>query len=506
MNNSRVNVKGMLIAAAAGAAIGILLTLVLVDRGAPADPAAKKDAEQEPLYWVAPMDPEYKRDKPGKSPMGMDLIPVYADSAEAADPAPGTIRVAAEVVNNLGVRTARVRRESMHDAIRTVGYVQYDQDRLVHIHPRVEGWIEKLYVKAAGDPVKQGEPLYELYSPALVNAQEELLLAMNRNNGRLVEAARDRLSALQLSPEFVRELQQKRQVSQTVTFYSPQDGVVDNLNIREGFFVQPGTTLMSIGALDEVWVEAEVFERQAALVSVGMPVTMTLDFLPGREWQGHVDYIYPSLDEKTRTLRLRLRFDNEDDALRPNMFAQVMLHPADSRDTLLVPREAVIRVGNQDRVVLALDEGRFKSVAVSMGRLGEQDVEILDGLAEGDLVVTSAQFLLDSESSRTSDFQRMRPAEGQAPTTVWAPAKILSLMPGHRMVTAQHDAIAEWDWPAMTMDFTVADAVDFTQLREGLELHIEITRKDDGSYLITDIHIMNEEQGDTAVSGEHHHD
>jgi Cu(I)/Ag(I) efflux system membrane fusion protein len=309
-----------------------------------------------------------------------------------------------------------------------------------------------------------------------------------------------------LSPEFVRNLQQKREVSQTVTFYSPQDGVIDNLNIREGFFVQPGTTLMSIGALGEVWVEAEVFERQAALVEIGMPVTMTLDFLPGREWQGHVDYIYPSLDEKTRTLRLRLRFDNDDGALRPNMFAQVMLHPADSEDTLLVPREAVIRVGNQDRVVLALDGGRFKSVAVKIGRLGERYTEILDGLAEGDLVVTSAQFLLDSESSRTSDFQRMQPATEGAPKTVWTPAKILSLMPGHRMVTAQHDAIAEWDWPAMTMDFTVAEGVDFERLREGLALHVQITRQDDDSYLITDIHIMNGEQEESAGSGEHHHD
>ena len=329
---------------------------------------------------------------------------------------------------------------------------------------------------------------------------------MNRNNGRLIEAARDRLGALQLSPEFVKDLQQRREVSQTVTFYSPQEGVIDNLNIREGFFVQPGTTLMSIGALDEVWVEAEVFERQAALVAVNMPVTMTLDFLPGREWQGQVDYIYPSLDEKTRTLRLRLRFDNHDGALRPNMFAQVMLHPTASRDTLLVPREAVIRVGNQDRLVLALDEGRFRSVAVKIGRLGEQYTEILEGVAEGDLVVTSAQFLLDSESSRTSDFQRMRPATEVSPTTVWAPATVLSLMPGHRMVTAQHDAIAQWDWPAMTMDFTVAENVDFQQLREGLELHIEITRQDDGSYLITDIHIMNGEPAGGTGSGDHHHD
>ncbi|MFT5162631.1 MAG: Cu(I)/Ag(I) efflux system membrane fusion protein [Alteromonadaceae bacterium] len=362
-------------------------------------------AEKQPLYWVAPMDPNYQRDKPGKSPMGMDLIPFYQSGAEPL--AAGVIKISPEVVNNLGVRTAKAELRTLRSTIQTVGYVQYDEDQLVHIHPRVEGWIEKLHVKAAGDPVIEGQPLYEIYSPALVNAQEELLIALNRKNKRLIQAAQDRLSALQLPLSAIKTLKKTRELQQTITLLAPKTGVVDNLNIREGFYAKPGTSLMSIGTLEQVWVEAEVFERQVYQVSKGQLVTMSLDFLPGKEWQGKVDYVYPSLDAKTRTVKVRLRFENADHQLKPNMFAQVVIHANSGGKTLLVPREAVIRTGNTDRVVLVLGEGRFKSVKVWVGRYDENFAEILSGLTEGESVVTSAQFLLDSESSKTSDFKRM---------------------------------------------------------------------------------------------------
>jgi membrane fusion protein, copper/silver efflux system len=493
MNDSKksllVFITGMLVVATATH----FITLSLSNTGATIDGSQNTEASKEPLYWVAPMDPNYKRDKPGKSPMGMDLIPVYADGEGNSDSGPGTIRIAPEVVNNLGVRTANALSRPLHTMIRTVGYVQYDQDRLIHIHPRVEGWVETLHVKAAGDPVTKGQPLYELYSPGLVNAQEELLLALNRNNDRLIQAAEDRLRALQLSTDVIGELRKKREVQQTVTFYAPQAGVVDNLNIREGFFVKPGTTLMSIGSLEDVWVEAEVFERQASLVTVGMPVTMTLEYLPGRDWQGNVDYVYPSLDEKTRTLRVRLRFKNPDGVLQPNMFAQVVLHATDQMNTLIVPREAVIRTGSQDRVVLALGEGRFKSVSVKLGRLDEREAEILEGLEEGETVVTSAHFLLDSESSKTSDFKRMEPDSGEQPVSVWAQSTITGSMPGHRMITARHDAIPEWEWPTMSMDFLVDETVDFEALEPGLTLHLEFTRQNDDQVYITNIHLPDDE-------------
>lgn len=456
--------------------------------------------EKKPLYWVAPMDSNYRRDKPGKSPMGMDLIPVYEDESSTDDFGPGAVRVAPHVVNNLGVRTAPVELENMHTEISTVGYVQYDEDKLIHIHPRVDGWIEKLYVKAEGDPVEKGQPLYSLYSPQLVNAQEELLIALKRDNGSLVTAAKDRLKALQLSAGLIKELEQTKKVQQTITFYSPQAGVVDGLKIREGFYVKPGDTLLSIGKLDQVWVEAEVFERDAALIKEGLPVSMTLDYLPGEDWTGVVDYVYPALNSKTRTLRVRLKFGNPDFQLKPNMFAQVSIHANQADSAIIVPREAVIRTGKQDRVVLALGDGQFKSIEVTIGRVDKDSIEILSGLNEDDVVVTSAQFLIDSESSKSSDFKRM--THDEVPNSIWMQGEVNSVMTGHRMVNITHGPAEAWDWPEMTMDFNVAENVDVDSLKSGQSLHFEVSKTEDSGYEVTGIHIMSQPEVSFAtVSG-----
>ncbi len=399
-------VKPLILGAVLGSVISVVTYATLFQSAGDTQSNSATTSERKILYWVGPMSPDYKRDKPGKSPMGMDLIPVYADGGGASN-SPGTIKVNPDVINNLGVRTAVAERRELHMSIKTVGFVKYDEDQLRHIHPRVAGWVEKLYVKAAGDPVKKGQPLYDIYSPELVNAQEEWILATDRKNERLIKAAEYRLEALRLPKSALKQLKKTRQVMQKVTMYAPQSGVLDNLAIREGNYIKPGTSLMSIGTLKQVWVEAEVFERQAAQVAIGQPVTMNLDFLPGKDWLGKVDYIYPTLDTKTRTLRVRLRFDNENDALKPNMFAQVIIHSQSSDTSLVVPSEAVIRSGNMDRVVLALGEGRFKAVKVKIGRLDDEYTEILSGLDAGTRVVSSAQFLLDSESSKTSDFKRM---------------------------------------------------------------------------------------------------
>ena len=456
--------------------------------------------EKKPLYWVAPMDSNYRRDKPGKSPMGMDLIPVYEDESSTDDFGPGAVRVAPHVVNNLGVRTAPVELENMHTEISTVGYVQYDEDKLIHIHPRVDGWIEKLYVKAEGDPVEKGQPLYSLYSPQLVNAQEELLIALKRNNGSLVTAAKDRLKALQLSAGLIKELEQTKKVQQTITFYSPQAGVVDGLKIREGFYVKPGDTLLSIGKLDQVWVEAEVFERDAALIKEGLPVSMTLDYLPGEDWTGVVDYVYPALNSKTRTLRVRLKFGNPDFQLKPNMLAQVSIHANQADIAIIVPKEAVIRTGKQDRVVLALGDGQFKSIEVTIGRVDKDSIEILSGLNEDDVVVTSAQFLIDSESSKSSDFKRM--THDEVPNSIWMQGEVNSVMTGHRMVNITHGPAEDWDWPEMTMDFNVAENVDVDSLKSGQSLHFEVSKTEDSGYEVTGIHIMSQPEVSSAtVSG-----
>ncbi len=432
----------------------------------------------EPLYWVAPMDPNFRRDAPGKSPMGMDLVPVYPDQQNQSSGGAGAVSISPEVVNNLGVRIARAEQKLLNTKITTVGYVKYDEDQLLHIHPRVEGWIEKLYVKAAGDPVKKNQPLYQIYSPALVNAQEELVLALDRNNTRLIAAAQERLAALQLPKPVISQIVKTKKVQQTIQFSSPQDGVVDNLNIREGFYVGPGTTIMSIGKLDHVWVEAEVFERQSHLVKQGLPVAMSLAYLPGKIWRGVVDYIYPTLDPKTRTLKVRLRFENPEKRLKPNMFAQVKIYLNESQPTLVVPRESVIRTGNSDRVVLALGEGRFKSIEVKIGDFDEQYIEILSGLQVGDEVVSSAQFLLDSESSKNSDFKRMHfqaelsQAHSQNNTvTATVNGVINNLDPESNIVNITREAIPKWQRGPATLDFKLAKHLDMNQLKIGNEIN-----------------------------------
>lgn len=481
-----------------GLILGSVITFIVLQN----NPQSHQENSSQPLYWVAPMDPNYRRDEPGLSPMGMELVPVYGEAQ--ASQQPGTISIDPKVVNNIGVRTAVVQRQRLQEEIHTVGYVQYDENKLIHIHPRVAGWVDKLYVKATGDPVQKGAPLYSLYSPELVNAQEELLLAINRNNSRLIKAAEDRLRALQIPIQFIEKIKRHKAVQTTITFYSPQDGVVDNLNIREGFYVQPGTTLFSIGALDQIWVEAEVFERQASLVKEGVAVTMSADYLPGRVWQGQVNYVYPTLDRATRTIRLRIIMDNADFQLLPNMFTQVVIHTQSDTPLLLIPREALIQTREQDRVVLALGEGRFKSIQVKVGRMDASHVEIIAGLEEGEQVVSSAQFLLDSESSKTSDFKRLDQSD-PLPESVWVAGLVKAQSVSERRVTVTHEHIEAWDMMGMTMDFDVNPSVDISALRPGTAMHMHIRMGQQGRYEIIDTHIVsspdnNEQASDTLTS------
>ena len=451
-----------------------------------------EEKASKPLYWVAPMDDNYRRNKPGKSPMGMELVPVYADANNSAEQ--GTVKINPSVVNNLGVRTAKVKYAQLDNQINTVGFITYNEDKLSHIHPRIAGWIEKLYVKATGDLVEKDQPLYELYSPELVNAQEEYLLTLAANDKRLISASESRLKALKVPQKVIEGIKSTKQVKQHVMFTAPQSGIIKDLNIRESFYVELGTKLFSIGDISQVWVEAEVFERQYRKIHRGDKVSMNLDYLPEHVWQGEVDYIYPVLDAKTRTVRVRLRFNNPDFSLKPNMFAQVTIFDSNEQQQLLIPKEALIRTGKQNRVVLALNKGEFKSISVRVGNQDADHIEVLSGLNEGDNVVVSAQFLIDSESSKTSDFMRMTSLESSSESgdvkKVWTHATIEKVMAENRRVSLIHQAIDEWDWPAMSMDFTVSENVDISLLKAGLSMHVEITQGENGKYILSNIHIM----------------
>ena len=406
MKNITYVVVAIIIAIVVGVLIGRSMTSIPGQA-----PGEANVVEREVLYWVAPMDPNYRRDDAGKSPMGMDLVPVYADEIDGQ---PGVVAIDATIVNNLGVRTAKAQRGQLSQLIETVGYVSYDEDTVQHVHTRVEGWIEKLATKATGDPVEKGQLLFELYSPTLVNAQEEYLIALRSSNKLLLNASKKRLAALGVTGSEIARLDKERTVRQRVRVYADSDGVIAHLGVREGIYVTPATEIMSVAKLDRVWVLAEVFERQAAWVKPGQSAMVELDYLPGEMWHGIVDYVYPELDPKTRTLKVRLRFDNAAQTLRPNMFARVTIQGDSFGEVVHVPREALIRGGSVNRVVLALGEGRFKAQPVKIGIESGDRVAIRKGISAGELVVVSGQFLIDSESNIESALARMQDDSAEA--------------------------------------------------------------------------------------------
>ncbi|WP_354623195.1 efflux RND transporter periplasmic adaptor subunit [Psychromonas sp. MME2] len=365
------------------------------------------------LYWVAPMDANYRRDKPGKSPMGMDLVPVYEESAGQSEA--GLVTISAQVENNLGVRTAAVVKGDFTTEINTLGTVQVNDDAVWQINSRVSGWIDKLYVKSVGIEVGKGDPLFALYSPELVQAQESLLNAMHLQRSELIRSSKVRLQALGVNSEQIEKIAKSKKVSQNITIYAPQKGTISELKLNEGAFISPATQVIKAVNLDTVWVDVEIFAGQASLVNLGDKAVMQLDYFPGQAWQGIVSFIYPEMNVNNRTLVARLQFDNPNAQLKPNMFARVLLQPEIEKNRLQIPRQAVIYAGNMNRAVLALGNGQYKSVLINLGLENRDSVEVLSGLNEGDKIVTSAQFLLDSESSISADFERMLELEKAKP-------------------------------------------------------------------------------------------
>lgn len=357
--------------------------------------------------YVCPMHPQIVRDKPGSCPIcGMDLVAVENEPGGDV-----TVEISPALVNSLGVRTSTVERGRLWRMIDTVGYVDIDESQVSHVHLRTEGWIEKLYVRAEGERVKQGDPLFDLYSPALINAQEEYVEALRSNNKRLIRSSRDRLKSLDISDDQIETLRDSRKVRNSVTFHATQDGIVTSLKTPEGMFVKPATRVLSLVDLSRVWVQVEVFEQQADWVAVGQLAEMQLSFLPGREWEGEVAYVYPELDARTRTLRVRLQFDNPEEALKPNMYANVRLYAGPRDDVLIIPRQALIDSGREVRVIVDQGEGRFVPRKVAAGMQSGDYIEVLSGLEEGERVVVSGQFLIDSEASLKASLQRMQGAE-----------------------------------------------------------------------------------------------
>jgi membrane fusion protein, copper/silver efflux system len=388
-------------------------------------------------YWVAPMDPTYIRNEPGKSPMGMDLVPVYEEEGEAKEPA-STIRIDPVTIQNMGVRLVRVERKPVTKDIRTYGIVTYDETQMYAVTTKFNGWIEKLYVNFVGDTVTKGQPLFDIYSPELVSAQEEYLLALDQyaslssssypaireSAQRLLEASRTRLRYWDLTNEQIKEIEQTGKTRKTISVYSPTNGVVTKKYALEGHYVKAGDHQYEIVDLATVWVDADIYEYELPLVRQGMAAEMDLAYIPAKRFTGKVLYVYPYLDAKTRTAKLRLEFPNRDYLLKPEMYANIRLKSMVSHDSLVVPQEAVLDSGMRKLVFVALGEGRFQPREVTIGVEGSHnEYQVLSGLKEGEEVVVSAQFMLDSESRlREAILKMLEPGKVGGKTGAPSPA------------------------------------------------------------------------------------
>ena len=388
------------------------------------------------LYWVDPMVPGYKSDKPGKSPfMDMDLVPVYEDGpsprgGSASVSGYASISISPERQQAIGIQLGTAEPRELTQTIRTVGRVALDETLLYQVRPKFEGFVEELFVDYTGETVRKGQPLLSIYSPELLATQQEYLLALrarqrlgtspnpqvSRGAEELYESARQKLRLWDIRPADIERLEATGQPQKALTLYSPVDGFVMTKNAVRGGRVMPSDTLFEIGGLSPVWVLADVYESEEALVHAGDPARMTLSSLPGREWKGRVAFIAPVLEEATRTLKVRLEFANPDRALKPGMYADVMLERKLGR-VLTVPESAVMITGTRSLVFVANEGGHLEPREVKTGARVDGYFEIREGVQPGDRVVTQANFLVDSESRLKAALASFGPTTAPTPAS-----------------------------------------------------------------------------------------
>lgn len=374
-------------------------------------PHSKKN--KEPLFYRSPMNPSVTSPIPAKDPMGMDYVPVYADDNSEPGQPTGTVRIDPITQQNIGVRTAIVKKDILSHIVRTVGRVDYDEERIVRLHPKVEGWIETMRIDKTGEKVKKNQDLLSIYSPQLVVSQQEYILALDslrlleqspieeirRGAEELVISARERLKFLDVPEHQLQDLTQDHNIHKSLHIHTPASGIIVNIGAREGQYVTPATEIYMIADLSTVWVYADIYENELPWVRSGDRVEMRLAGIPGRVFRGHLAFIYPYAEAKTRTVKARLDFKNTEWLLKPDMFAEISIYAGKQKNVLVIPSEAVIRSGTRDRVLVVRGAGKFEPRIITTGIASDGKVIVLDGLKEGEEVVTSAQFLIDSESN-----------------------------------------------------------------------------------------------------------
>jgi len=403
--------------------LSIVAVVLAACDAAPPSGEPEQQAERKPLYYRNPMDPTITSPVPRKDHMGMDYIPIYEEDEPAADDG-APIELSSAMAANLGVRTAAVRLGSAGGEIRTAGVTAFDERGRVEVRVRSEGYVERLAVRAPGEGVRRGQLLFELFSPKLAAAEREFAAALKMGDTTLADAAAARLRALGVDTGAIERLRQGGEPGARVRHYAPAAGVVVELGVREGGMAAPGMSAMTLASLDPLWVLAEVPERVSARLRPGMAAEVSFAALPGRRFDAKLLELLPALDPATRTRQARIELGNPDGLLAAGMVAEVAIATGDGAEVLLVPVESLIRSGDGDRVVVALDERRFDVRTVVAGAESGDEVEIREGLEEGERVVVSGQFLIDSESRLRSGLGRFE--EPEAP-------------PGPEAEPAEHD-------------------------------------------------------------------
>jgi Cu(I)/Ag(I) efflux system membrane fusion protein/cobalt-zinc-cadmium efflux system membrane fusion protein len=406
------------------------MRLVPLNSDSYADAGNSSNGQRKILYYWDPMlGPSSIAHAPGKSAMGMDLVPVYEDEQSGGP----TVKIDPTIVQNMGVRTAEVSRGPLEKTVRTVGMLEVPEPGQYEINLKISGWIKKLYANQEGMHVHKGEPLFDLYSPDLLVAEEELIGAikslkslrqnapdtMRSETEDLVDSAKEKLRLWDVADQDIEAIAAATEAPETIPFRSPTDGHVLDKMVIEGSAVQAGMKVMRIEDHTNLWLVAQVYEDDIPLVALGQTVEATVDGVPGKTYTGPITFIYPHLDHMTRTAVVRVTFDNPNHELSPGMYATANILTQPVSDAVLVPREAVIDTGTRQIAFVALGEGHFEPRKVRMGVMGDDDrVQILEGLAPGEIVVTSGQFLLDVESRTTEAIDKLRQSsantDGQA--------------------------------------------------------------------------------------------
>jgi Cu(I)/Ag(I) efflux system membrane fusion protein len=472
------------------------------------------------LYYRNPMGLPDTSPVPKKDPMGMDYIPVYEGAEEPASAA-GQIVVSTEKVQKLGVRSEPAAMRALGQVVRAAGRIEVDERRVFAVAPKFEGWVERLHVNATGQPVAKGQPLFEVYSPELVSAQREYSITSQgalalKDAGpeaqagmrQLAESSLLRLKNWDISDEQVAALARTGEARRTITFRSPVSGIVTEKKALQGMRFMPGETLYQIADLSSVWVVADVFEQDIALVRPGARASVKINAYPDRLFQATITYIYPTMKAETRTVPVRLELANPGGLLKPAMYAQVELTVSGAGKSLSIPTSAVIDSGTRQIALVQLAEGRFEPRELKLGARSDTHVQVLSGISEGENVVVAANFLIDAESNlraavggfgHSSHGSAAKPGAGEpASGPASAPGDAKSATIGHQAVgtlvsvdakagtaSVKHGPIASLKWPAMTMDFALANPALVAGVKPGTSISFEIVERKPGEWVIT---------------------